>query len=64
MILEEIFHGRYSKSTIKKITDVVKEEIDTWQSRPLRGILLFPKRRLQRNRISQFFLEGKKVIKK
>jgi transposase-like protein len=28
MILEEIFHGRYSKGTISKITDVVKEEID------------------------------------
>ena len=28
MILEEIFHGRYSKSMISKITDVVKEEID------------------------------------
>ena len=36
MILEEIFHGRYSKSTISKITDVVKEEIDAWQSRPLK----------------------------
>ncbi len=31
MILDEIFHGRYSKSTISKITDVVKEEIDAWQ---------------------------------
>jgi transposase-like protein len=36
MILEEIFHGRYSKSTISKITGVVKEEIDAWQSRPLK----------------------------
>ena len=36
MILDEIFHGRYSKSTISKITDVVKEEIDEWQSRKLK----------------------------
>ncbi len=36
MILEEISHGRYSKSTISKITDVVKEEIDAWQFRPLK----------------------------
>jgi transposase-like protein len=36
MILEDIFQGRYSKGTISKITDVVKEEIDAWQSRPLK----------------------------
>ena len=36
MIQDEIFHGRYSKSTISKITDVVKEEIDEWQSRKLK----------------------------
>jgi putative transposase len=36
LILDEIFHGRYSKSTISKITDVVKEEIDVWQSRKLK----------------------------
>ena len=36
MILDEIFHGRYSKSTISKITDAVKEEIDEWQSRKLK----------------------------
>ncbi|MGC8692587.1 MAG: transposase [Thermoplasmata archaeon] len=36
IIFEEIFQGRYSKSTISKITDVVKEEIDAWQFRPLK----------------------------
>jgi transposase-like protein len=36
VILNEIFHGRHSKSTISKITDVVKEEIDVWQSKPLK----------------------------
>jgi putative transposase len=36
MILEEIFHGRYSKSKLSKITDVVKEEIDAWKSRSLK----------------------------
>ncbi|MGC8872813.1 MAG: transposase, partial [Caldimicrobium sp.] len=36
MILEDIFHGRYSKSTISKITDFVKEEIDAWKLRKLK----------------------------
>ena len=36
MILDEIFHGRYSKSTISKITDAVKEELGEWQSRRLK----------------------------
>jgi transposase-like protein len=36
LILDEIFHGRYSKSTISKITDVVKEGIVAWQSRKLK----------------------------
>jgi len=41
LILDEIFHGRYSKSTISKITDIVKEEIDEWQSRKLKEKIFY-----------------------
>ena len=34
-ILEELFHNRYSKSTISRITDITVPEISKWTSRPL-----------------------------
>ena len=34
-ILEEIFHNRYSKSTISRITDITIPEINKWRTRPL-----------------------------
>ena len=34
-ILEELFHNRYSKSTISRITDITIPEISKWRSRPL-----------------------------
>jgi Transposase and inactivated derivatives len=34
-ILEELFHNRYSKSTISRITEITVSEINTWRSRPL-----------------------------
>jgi len=33
-ILEELFHNRYSKSTISRITEITVSEINTWRSRP------------------------------
>ena len=34
-ILEELFHNKYSKSTISRITDITVPEIQKWISRPL-----------------------------
>ena len=34
-ILEEIFHNKYSKSTISRITDITIPEINKWRTRPL-----------------------------
>ena len=34
-ILEEIFHNKYSRSTISRITEITVTEINTWRSRPL-----------------------------
>ena len=34
-ILEELFHNKYSKSTISRITEITVSEINTWRSRPL-----------------------------
>ncbi|HLH86781.1 MAG TPA: IS256 family transposase, partial [Thermoplasmataceae archaeon] len=34
-ILEELFHSKYSRSTISRITDITVPEIRKWQSRPL-----------------------------
>ena len=34
-ILEELFHNKYSKSKISRITDITVPEIRKWQSRPL-----------------------------
>ena len=34
-ILEELFHNRYSKSTISRITDITVPEISKWRSRAL-----------------------------
>ncbi len=34
-ILEELFHNRYSKSTISRIIDITVPEISKWTSRPL-----------------------------
>ncbi len=34
-ILEGLFHNRYSKSTISRITDTTMPEISKWISRPL-----------------------------
>ena len=34
-ILEELFHNKYSKSTISRITEITVPEIDKWRSRPL-----------------------------
>ena len=34
-ILEELFHNRYSKSTISRITDITVPEISKWRSRRL-----------------------------
>ena len=34
-ILEELFHNRYSRSTISRITDITVPEISKWRSRPL-----------------------------
>ena len=34
-ILEELFHNRYSKSTISRITDITVPEISKWTSRAL-----------------------------
>ena len=34
-ILEELFHNKYSKSTISRITDITLPEIQKWISRPL-----------------------------
>ena len=34
-ILEELFHNKYSKSTISRITDITVPEIQKWTSRPL-----------------------------
>ena len=34
-ILEELFHNKYSKSTISRITEITVTEINTWRSRPL-----------------------------
>ena len=34
-ILEELFHNRYSKSTISRIIEITVSEINTWRSRPL-----------------------------
>jgi putative transposase len=34
-ILEELFHNRYSRSTISRITDITLPEINKWRSRPL-----------------------------
>ncbi|MFG1520265.1 MAG: transposase, partial [Thermoplasmataceae archaeon] len=34
-ILEELFHNKYSKSTISRITDITVPEISKWTSRPL-----------------------------
>jgi len=35
-ILEELFNHKYSQSTISRITDITKEEIDKWQRRELK----------------------------
>ncbi len=34
-ILEELFHNKYSRSTISRITDITVPEIQKWVSRPL-----------------------------
>ena len=34
-ILEELFHNKYSKSTISRITEITVTEINTWRSRQL-----------------------------
>ncbi len=34
-ILEELFHNKYSKSTISRITEITVPEISKWRSRPL-----------------------------
>ena len=34
-ILEELFHNKYSKSTISRITEITVPEIGKWRSRPL-----------------------------
>ena len=34
-ILEELFHNKYSKSTISRITEITVPEISRWRSRPL-----------------------------
>ncbi|QRF75030.1 Transposase [Thermoplasmatales archaeon] len=34
-ILEELFHNKYSKSTISRITDITVPEIQKWLTRPL-----------------------------
>ena len=34
-ILEELFHNKYSKSTISRITDITVPEISKWKSRAL-----------------------------
>ena len=34
-ILEELFHNKYSRSTISRITDITMNEITKWQSRNL-----------------------------
>ena len=34
-ILEELFHNRYSRSTICRITDITVPEINKWRSRAL-----------------------------
>lgn len=35
-ILEELFHNRYSTSTVSRITDITVPEISKWTSRPLK----------------------------
>ena len=34
-ILEELFHNKYSKSTVSRITEITVPEINKWRSRPL-----------------------------
>ena len=34
-ILEELFHNKYSRSTISRITDITVPEINKWTSRAL-----------------------------
>ncbi len=34
-ILEELFHNKYSESTISEITEITVPEISKWRSRPL-----------------------------
>jgi transposase-like protein len=34
-ILEELFHNKYNKSTISRLTDITVPEINKWRTRPL-----------------------------
>ncbi len=57
-ILEEIFHNKYSKSTISRITEITVSEINTWRSRPLE------KDTLQSSWMQCSFLSGEILLKR